>query len=100
MADSLSCQPNADSAYYLCHNNKNIKRPSGNAGPAGAFIILRCSDTSVIFSEEIRNGTASWSDKENVKIFYPAGIPKDTRETTWYFNVKTGKKTRQNSKRN
>jgi hypothetical protein len=71
-----------------------LKSHNLNPDRINSLSIVRCRDGEVILKEDIRGGSAIWMDFENVKIFYPSGIPKETYETTYYFNVNSRKKSK------
>ena len=94
LPDSISCEPNQDSTYYLCQDRVILKSHSIYPDRINSLSIIRCRDGEVILKEDIRGGSATWADAENVKVFYPSGIPKEASETTYYFNINSGKKSK------
>ncbi len=96
--DSVYCLPNIDSSFYLCQDNMLHKSQTVIPDGINSIFIIRCRDGAMILKENIRGGTAGWVDSENIKIFYPSGIPREAAATTYYFNVVSGKKSRADSK--
>ena len=98
VADSMICQANSDSSYYLCQNKNLVKDYARHPYQVNNVMIIKWTDGDTIFNEKILGGSARWFDRENAEIFSPAGIPGNNLKTTFLFNVKSGKKTDRGAK--
>ena len=97
MPDSVYCAPNTDSSFYLCQDKKVLKAHALYPRRLNRILIIRCDNGSVILQEEIPGGSARWAGVDEVEIFSPSGIPRNSSETTYRYNVISQKKIYLNS---
>ncbi len=89
----MICIPNKDTSYYLCQDKHAAKYHTINPQQVNSIVIIKSGSQEVIFNTKIMGGSARWIDSVNAEIFTPSGIPRNMLQTTYRFNVITGKRT-------